>query len=326
MVLRRCTRIIIICALLTSWSHASMATPNSTVAIVGPLGLPSVARLLEGLQTTLANHAGGPISYVLHDTTHDVQKVEAIAKELATVHPHIIIALTTPVAKGLQALAMHDSQEDPVIPMLFADVPDPVTEGLVPHLDRTQGYITGISSPSLAHMQMHFIKQLLPNSTMLGVCVNPQDPEMFATIKRMQQEAAAFGLVVRTFPVRTPRGCLVHAKHTANQLHAFFMIEDAVLSPALPELVKLAKKTRLPVFANYAAAVKQGALLTVTVDPYQVGVQLGERTQNVLQGQHPGNLGVLQPTAISITVNQHVAKELDITIPASISQLATKVE
>src|SRR5215831_15565398 len=69
----------------------------------------------------------------------DINRIQALAKELVGLQPDIILAVTTSVAVAVQ-------RETRTIPIVFAGVADPVDSGLVERLNRPAGNTTGFAN------------------------------------------------------------------------------------------------------------------------------------------------------------------------------------
>ena len=68
----------------------------------------------------------------------DANRIRALAQELVGLQPDIILTNGTPATVALQ-------RETRTIPIVFANVADPVASGIVARLDRPSGNITGLS-------------------------------------------------------------------------------------------------------------------------------------------------------------------------------------
>ena len=75
----------------------------------------------------------------------DINRLRALAQELVGLQPDIILTSSTPATVALQ-------RETRTIPIVFANVSDPVATGIVPRLDRPDGNVTGFAAwePTLA--------------------------------------------------------------------------------------------------------------------------------------------------------------------------------
>ena len=63
------------------------------------------------------------------------------------------------------------------------------------------------------------------------------------------------------------------------------------------------------------AFVKAGALLALSVDYKDVGVQCGELAAQVLAGQPPPSLPITVPRRVTLYLNLNVAKTISVKIP-----------
>ena len=80
----------------------------------------------------------------------DIDRMQALARELVGLQPDIILTGSIPATAALQ-------RETRTIPIVFALVSDPVARGIVPRLDRPSGNITGFGGlePSLSPVFTH---------------------------------------------------------------------------------------------------------------------------------------------------------------------------
>jgi putative ABC transport system substrate-binding protein len=87
----------------------------------------------------------------------DINRMRALAQELVGLRPDIILASTTPVIIALQRLTR-------TIPIVFANVGDPVVSGIVARLDRPGGNITGfaILEASLGGKWLELLSEITP--------------------------------------------------------------------------------------------------------------------------------------------------------------------
>ena len=69
----------------------------------------------------------------------DANRIRALAQELVGLQPDVILANTTPDTAALQ-------REARIIPIVFANVSDPVASGFVAKLNEPGGNITGFAS------------------------------------------------------------------------------------------------------------------------------------------------------------------------------------
>jgi putative ABC transport system substrate-binding protein len=87
----------------------------------------------------------------------DANRMQALAQELVGLQPDIILTGGTSATLAVQP-------ETRTIPIVFANVGDPVASGVVPRLDRPSGNVTGFAAlePSLAAKWLELLSEIAP--------------------------------------------------------------------------------------------------------------------------------------------------------------------
>ena len=121
----------------------------------------------------------------------DTNRIRALAQELVGLRPDIILT------GGVSATAAVQ-RETRTIPIVFANVVDPVASGLVPRLDRPGGNITGFSAfeASLGGKWLELLSEIAPGLKRAAMMFNPDTTPLSAFMPSF--EAAARSLKVET--------------------------------------------------------------------------------------------------------------------------------
>jgi putative tryptophan/tyrosine transport system substrate-binding protein len=101
----------------------------------------------------------------------DTNRIRALAHELVSLQPDIMIANATPATAALQ-------RETRTIPIVFATVADPVASGLVARLDRPGGNITGFAGGErpLAGKWLELLSEIAPGLKRAATMFDPDNP------------------------------------------------------------------------------------------------------------------------------------------------------
>ena len=83
-------------------------------------------------------------------TGGDINQIRALAQELVHLQPDIIVTGAIPATVAVQ-------RETRTIPIVFANVSDPVASGLVARLDRPGGNVTGFANFEATLPRYHWI-------------------------------------------------------------------------------------------------------------------------------------------------------------------------
>ena len=119
-----------------AWPLAVSAQQPNRVRRIGVLMAydendPAAKTIVSALTQALAGLGwtdGRNVRTDLRWTGGDINRIQALAQELVGLQPDVILASTTPVTAALH-------RETRTIPIVFADVGEPVASGIVPRLD-----------------------------------------------------------------------------------------------------------------------------------------------------------------------------------------------
>jgi putative ABC transport system substrate-binding protein len=98
-------------------------------------------------------------------------RISMLATELVEGHPDVIVAIGLPAAAALR-------QQSLSIPIIFAQVADPVSAGFVTNLARPEGNITGFTNYefSVGGKWLQLLKECAPAISRIAVVFDPANP------------------------------------------------------------------------------------------------------------------------------------------------------
>jgi putative tryptophan/tyrosine transport system substrate-binding protein len=237
------------------------------------------------------------------------------AKELVEARADVIVAQTTPIALAVQ-------RETRTIPIVFVNVVDPVGSGLVASLARPGGNITGFThfEPSFVGKWLTMIREIAPGVRRVAMIFSPKTLPPYKVYTRLAETAApSFGIK----PIEMP---VLDASEIERAFHDFAAEENGGLI-VLPDLtttihrdliVALANKHRLAAVYPFSVFVKAGGLMSYGADnndQYRRPVAYIDR---ILKGAKPAELPVQAPVKFETGINLKTAKELGLTVPATL--------
>ena len=100
----------------------------------------------------------------------NVERARVIAAELISLAPDVIVSGGTPAALAFQ-------QTTRTVPIVFAVVTEPVTQGIVQSLAHPGGNMTGFTyvEPSMGAKWVELLKDLAPHVTRIALMFNPDE-------------------------------------------------------------------------------------------------------------------------------------------------------
>src|SRR5262249_37942846 len=170
----------------------------------------------------------------------------------------------TPASVGVRA-ARAVKAARPGMPALFVMGGDPVGLGMVASLNRPGGNVTGVSFQLnvLAAKRVGLLRDLLPSATVLGLLVNPSNPNAEADIREAQAAARSLGQQTHVVQVRSESDFdAAFASLVERRAAALFVASDPLFVSKRDRLVTLAAAHRLPTIYDRREIVAAGGLLS----------------------------------------------------------------
>ena len=279
--------------------------------------IPSVAGLKAGLKA-LGLEEGRDVTFDIRFTRGKLDEAPAAAAALVKSGVDLIFAQTEQSARPVK-----DATQ--TIPVVFAEVGDPVAAGLVTSIPRPGGNITGISSlaTELTPKRLEILKAMFPAVRRVWAVYYANDLSSAEASRKAQEVAALLKLDVVAQAVRTPDELVGHLKTLRPG--------DGLLAPPavtmnIPSVIlDLERMNRWPALFYNTFWAQAGALVSYGSDPYAEGVQAARLVARILRGERPHDLPVEGANRIELAINLKTARSLGITIPRDILVRADRV-
>ena len=129
----------------------------------------------------------------------DIDRIPALARELVGLQPDIIVTNgTTPGAVAVQ-------RETRTIPIVFANVGEPVASGIVPRLNQPGGNISGFAAneATLGGKYLELLSQITSGLKRAVIMFNPDTAPTSVFMPSIEMAAAALKVVPITAPVHS---------------------------------------------------------------------------------------------------------------------------
>jgi putative ABC transport system substrate-binding protein len=247
-------------------------------------------------------------------------RLPALADDLVRSKVDVIAAIGSPSARMAKSATS-------MIPIIFGGA-DPVGEGLVASLARPGGNLTGFSimAPDLEPKQLELLSELVPQAGVIGLLVNPKNPNTERMIRDVQDAARAKGVQLQIVNAGA-EGEIDAALTSLTELHAGALLvsPDALYNSHRDQVVALASRHAVPAIYPWREAAAAGGLISYGASYTAINREIGIYVGRILKGEKPADLPVQQPTTFDLVVNLKTAKALGLTVPPSILARADEV-
>jgi putative ABC transport system substrate-binding protein len=244
----------------------------------------------------------------------DADRIRKYAAELIALAPNVILATGSPVTAALQ-------QATRTVPIVFAQVPDPVANGFVTSLAQPGGNATGftIYEYGTSGKWLELLKEIAPGVTRAAVLRDPAIASGIGSLAAIQGVAPTSGVELHPVGVRDADEIERAITAFARSSNGGLIVLASPLSIVHRDLIiALAARHRLPAVYPLRFFVTSGGLISYgpdTIDPYRRAAGYVDR---ILRGERPADLPVQAPTKYELVINLKTAKALDLQVPATL--------
>ena len=254
----------------------------------------------------------------------DANRLQAFAKELVAPQPDVIFAVTTPAVAALL-------RETRTLPIVFAQVSDPVGSGFVASLARPGGNVTGFTNinieSSIGGKWLELVKQVAPAVRRVAIIYNPATSP-FANYYLRPFEAAgpAYGVQASAAAVDSDVDIENALAALAREPGGgFAVLPDTFTGIHREQIVSLAARYRLPAVYPFRWFAEIGGLLSYGIDSDDMFRRAGSYVDRVLKGAKPADLPVQAPVKYELLVNLKTARALGLEVSTTLLATADEV-
>jgi putative ABC transport system substrate-binding protein len=232
-----------------------------------------------------------------------------------------VIAANTPAAPVAKAGTS-------TIPIVFVTASDPVASGFVASLNRPGGNLTGVAllNVEIASKRLELLHELVPAATVIGLLINPTNPNAESQLKDMLAAAQALGLQLHVFNASTERDIdKAFAGFGERRVGALIIGADGFFVNQSKQLAVSALRYALPASFITRDFVVDGGMMSYgggLREPFRL---MGVYTGRILAGEKPADLPVQQATKVELIINLKTAKALAINVPNTLLGRADEV-
>jgi putative ABC transport system substrate-binding protein len=216
------------------------------------------------------------------------------------------------------------------VPIVFANVIDPVGAGFIVSLARPGGNTTGFTAfeYSISGKWLELLNELAPGLKRVAVV---RDPSLaagigqFAAIQTITSasstgvelsvidpgDVSGFERALAAF-AHEPNGGVIVTSSTSTAVHR-------------ESIISLMKRYRLPAVYAFRYNTVDGGLASYGPDTIDVFRRAAAYVDRILKGEKPADLPVQAPTKYELVVNLKTAKALGLSVPATLLARADEV-
>jgi putative ABC transport system substrate-binding protein len=251
----------------------------------------------------------------------DPNRLHEYAAELVDMKQEVIFA-----AGSASLSALHEATRS--IPIVFAQVPEPVQFGFVKSLAQPGGNITGFGlfDKQAEEKWLELLKEIAPGLTRVVFMYDPINPLALSQLAVQVKPAAILGVQLSSAAVHTASEIEHVVVELARQSDGgLILLPSGAVSTQRSFIADLAIRYKLPAVYPYREFVARGGLASYGVDILEHYRGAASYVDRILKGAKPADLPVVLTSKFLLTINLKTAKALGFAVPSGLLNAADEV-
>ena len=252
----------------------------------------------------------------------DVERAHALAKELVSSAPDVIVVNTPP---GLSALRL----ETHTIPIIFVQVLDASESTVVMNPARPESNVTGFTNfyeYGVSDKWLALLREIAPSVSRVAILQNPNHPSWVSYQGSIAKTAPLLGLQPIPARVYTPADIDSVLDALARESNGgLLVLPDTFTTVHRDKIVALADHHRLPAVYPLRFFATGGGLMAYGADLVELLRLSASYVDRILRGARPSDLPVQSLTKFELIINLKTAKALGLEVPPSLLARADEV-
>jgi len=284
--------ILILTSLLIFFFNVSSVTAGDRILSIQSIDITPYQEALKGFQSVCSTDIE---RFIISE-----MKEKDIIKEIRKKNPSIILSI------GMDALEKIKDIND--IPVIYLMVPNPQ-----PISDKAVN-LTGVRMNIRQEDQISSFLKAVPSMKTIGLLYNPDRTGYLA--QRAIDACKKAGVTPIGKEIRTSRDTPSAIKGLEGRIDGFWMLPDVTVftSEGLEYLFLFSMKTKVPILTFSEVYLESGAMISIGVDSFDMGVQAGEMALEILSGRSVSDIQPADARKEVIMINLKVSGKLGIPI------------
>ncbi|MDT8441957.1 MAG: ABC transporter substrate binding protein [Desulfuromonadales bacterium] len=307
-------RVFFFSSVLLSFVGGAAADDHCLISIIKPRELPHYDQIHQSFIEAL--HADSCEIYLQSPNPDDLSLRNSVRKAVA-VGSSLIVTYGTNATLATRLEAVD-------VPVLFADVYDPVGQKLVSAKGLPVRNLTGVRGDA-------------PLQTLIKAYLESTGSTQLTVLYDLANKAGSYqASQVREVGTRRDLQVLLLSlpadAETANILNrlpvkasGLFLARSSRPAEVTREIYRHALEHGIPLISQNYQAAEDGCLISLETDPAEQGTALAEMVHKVLRGENVRSIPLVHPRKVALIVNLKTAQQLGVKIPFDVLSMVTRV-
>lgn len=277
---------------------------------------------LEGFKTGLAQAGyaeGQGVTYLIAPPANSQEELDQALAQVLAQKPDLLF-----VSPTLAAVAAKAATAGTRIPVVFAPVNDPVSSGVVRHIQNPEANLTGVRLTPSDGRRLQALLALAPTVKKVFVPFNPQEFSGMANLRQLMEAAVALDVAIVATPIGPAQDFPLTRDLIPADTGAIFMPREGLVMSRFKALLALADSLGIPLSTPRLDQVRHGVTMGFGFIGSEIGMQAARMAVTLLEGASPARVPV-ETARDYLFVNLEAAAKIGLAVTEASLRQASNV-
>ena len=291
-------------------SEAANTDAKYTVGIIQQMEHAALDAATQGFQDKLTELLGDDVAFDYQNAQGEQTNCTTIATKFVSDGVDLIMANATTALQSAYAATAD-------IPIVGTSVTDYVTAGVVDSNEAPGRNVTGVSDLSSIDAQIDVLLQFCAEDTKVAVVYCSAEPNSIYQAELAEAYLKSLGRDYAVYTVADSNEIQAVLTNAVGECGAVYIPTDNTLANNMEIVKNVTVPAGVPSFAGAEQMCVEGALSTLSISYYDLGVRAGEMAYEILvNGANPAEMPVeFVSEGITPKYNADIAAALGVTVP-----------
>ena len=290
--------------------EAASADAKYTVGIIQQMEHAALDAATQGFQDKLTELLGDDVAFDYQNAQGEQTNCTTIATKFVSDGVDLIMANATTALQSAYAATAD-------IPIVGTSVTDYVTAGVVDSNEAPGRNVTGVSDLSSIDAQIDVLLQFCADDAKVAVVYCSAEPNSIYQAELAEAYLKSLGRDYAVYTVADSNEIQAVLTNAVSECGAVYIPTDNTLANNMEIVKNVTVPAGVPSFAGAEQMCVEGALSTLSISYYDLGVRAGEMAYEILvNGANPAEMPVeFVSEGITPKYNADIAAALGVTVP-----------
>jgi putative ABC transport system substrate-binding protein len=303
------------------WLSVVLVSPSLAEKKIGVLEFSEQLRYMEAIQGIMdklkeAGYGEPQASFTIENAKANKAVAAELVKKFAAEKMDLIFTIGTHATLAI-------IQEIKDVPIVFAQVYDPVAAGIAKDWQSSGNNTTGATTKIPMSKLMDSLRLFRPVKS-LAVLYAPGEKNSEAQLRDLQALQAKYQIRVVPVPLNKPEEVHQLLPIVLRTTDALYITGSNFVDSQIALIVDMATAAKIPTMSHLEDLIEKGVLLGVGPDSYQVGRLAGDKAIKIFKGAKPSAIPIETPPHVQVMINLKTARAGGFQIPPDYMKTVTK--